>query len=121
MIITVQIILHKNDLLLVEWLDRDMPHRAWVTPDMVVSKDRNKKTAVVKNPKAGIPYGMDWSPLITLNATPRDVDRELKRVGIWTVDDLRAKPNEARSALQAVYGMEMSTLLMAVKAYESSG
>ena len=119
MVKTVQIILRKNDLLLVEWQEMGMPYRAWVTPDMVVEDRPKGKTTTVKNPGAGIPYGMDWSPLIQVNATPRDFDRELKRVGIWTVQDLRDKPNEARSALQSVYGMDMAALLMAVKAYES--
>jgi hypothetical protein len=119
MVKTVQIILRKNDLHLVEWKEQEMPHRAWVTPDMIAEKSENGKTATVKNPIAGIPYGMDWSPLISINATPRDFDRELKRVGIWTVQDLHDRPNEARSALQSVYGMDMAALLMAVKAYES--
>ena len=121
MVKTVQIILRKNDLLLVEWKEQEMPHRAWVTPDMVVENRPTGKTTTVKNPMAGVPYGMDWTPLIQTNATPQDFDRELKRVGIWTVQDLYDRPNEARSALQSVYGMDMAALLMAVKAYESSG
>lgn len=116
---TAQIILRKNDLHLVEWKDQDKPHRAWVTPDMVVSKADNGRELVVKNPSAGVPYGMDWTPLIQISATPEDFDRELKRVGIWTVQDLYDKPNEARSALQSVYGMDMAALLMAVKALET--
>lgn len=119
MIKTVQIILRKNDLHLVEWKEQDKPQRAWVTPDMIVSEDPPSRSMVVKNPGAGIPYGMDWTPLISISATPEDFDRELKRVGIWTVQDLYDKPNEARSALQSVYGMDMAALLMAVKAYET--
>jgi len=119
MVKTVQIILHKNDLHLIEWQEMGKPHRAWVTPDMIESK--SGKTAVVKNPGAGIPYGMDWTPLITLSATPEDFDRELKRVGVWTIQDLRDKPNEALSALRSVYGIDMAVLLQAVKALESSG
>ena len=114
---TVQIILRKNDLHLVEWRERQMPHRAWVTPDMIVSK--SDKQAVVRNPRAGIPFGMDWTPLISISATPEDFDRELKRVGIWTIEDLRARPNEVISALQAVYGMDLAALFRAVKEYES--
>lgn len=116
---TVRIILHKNDLHLVEWEDGGTYHRAWVTPDMMKSRDKQAKTATVSNPKAGVPYGMDWTRIVTLSATPRDVDRELKNAGIWTVADLRENPNGARAALQAVYGLDMAALMMAVKVFET--
>jgi hypothetical protein len=115
---TVRIVLHKNDLHLAEWEERGTFHRAWVTPDMMKSHDKIKKIAVVTNPNAGIPYGMDWTKLVTLSATPRDVDRELKNAGIWTVTDLRTNPNGARAALQAVYGFDMAALLTAVGEYK---
>ncbi|HUW94629.1 MAG TPA: hypothetical protein VMW58_02485 [Anaerolineae bacterium] len=116
---TVRIILHKNDLHLAEWQEGGSYHRAWVTPDMFKSYDKIGKSAVVTNPSAGIPYGLDWSRMVTLSATPRDVDRELKNAGIWTAEDLRENPNGARAALQSVYGFDMAALLMAVKEYEN--
>lgn len=113
-----QIVSRKNDMTLVEWREDDYPFRAWVTPDMIVSE--SGKEIIVEEPGAGIPYGMEWRHLVTLSATPTAVERELRRVGIWTVSDLRAKPNEARSALQAVYGYDMAALFNAVKVFEKS-
>ncbi len=116
--ILTQIILRKNDLLLVEWLDGEMPMRAWVTPDMILS--HSGKEAIVENPRAGIPYGMEWRQLVLLHATPIGLEAELKKQGIWTISDLRTKTPQAVSAIQSVYGVEIATLLNMAKAYEST-
>lgn len=113
----VQIIRRKNGLLLAEWLDGDMPKRAWVSADMI-REDRGT-TAWVVRPDAGVPYGVEFWRLLRLNkVSPEDVDKELKRRGIWTIADLRANPNVALSAVQAVYGLNLSVLLAAADKYE---
>ena len=110
-----KIIQRKNGVLLVEW----MYSRAWVTPDMIVSQD--DEIAHVINPSAGIPYGVDFAQIINeigMEASPENIDREFKRRGIWTIADLRARPQEAVSAIQAAYRMDLGRVLQAAKAYE---
>lgn len=111
--IRVQILLRKNDLALVQWTEGNTPSRAWVTPDMIVSEDG--KEAIVTEPKAGIPYGVEWSRLVTFHATPQEFERQLKMQGIWTVADLREHPDGVRSALQATYGIDATALGRAVR------
>lgn len=110
------VIARKNDLLLVEWEERGSISRAWVTPDMVL--ENKGPTATVVNPKAGIPYGMDWTRVGPMGVTPNDIDRELKRRGIWTIEDLRSKPNEVIGALQAAYGLDLARLLTWAKEFQ---
>ena len=116
--VEVKIVLRKNNIYLVEWTESGNPNRAWVTPDMVVSE--TSETAIVNNPSAGIPYGANFAEMITLFATPEDVDREFKRRGIWTIADLRAKPQDALAAIQSVYRVDLARVLQAAKMYEES-
>lgn len=113
----VRVVRRKNGLLLVEWQEGDLPKRAWVTPDMVL--DDQESVAVVDNPSAGIPYGVEFWRLVEMAATPQDLDRELKRRGIWTAEDLRAHPNVVLSALQDVYGVDLAALYQAVSRLEN--
>ena len=114
--IKTKIVQRKNGITLVEWTDQATPKRAWVTPDMIVEEAGT--SAVVDKPDAGIPYGVDFSHLIVLSTTPEDIDREFKRRGIWTIADLRARPQEAVSAIQAAYRLDLGRVLQAAKAYE---
>ena len=109
----VQIILRKNDLYLVQWVEKGTPRRAWISPDMVVSETGQE--AIVSNPGAGIPYGVEWQHLFELRATPADLEKNLRLQGIWTVADLREHPDGVRSALQATYGLDVTALMKTVR------
>lgn len=113
----VQVIRRKNGLMLVEWNDAGQPKRAWVSGDML-RKD-NGETAQVEKPDAGVPYGVEFWRLIKLNkVSPQELDRELKRRGVWTIADLRANPNVAVAAIQSLFGLNVSALLTAADKYE---
>lgn len=113
----VQVIRRKANLMLVEWIDSEMPKRAWVSGDMVI-EDRGM-TALVARPEAGVPYGVEFWRLFTTNqVTPQDVDKALKRRGIFTIADLRANPNVALNAIMSVHGFNLSALLQAAEQYE---
>lgn len=110
------VVSRKNDLILVEWNDLGSPKRAWITPNMVV-EDKGA-TVTVRNPGAGIPYGMDWTRVGPMGVTPIDLDKELKRRNIWTIHDLRSRPNEVVGALQSAYGVDLARLLQWAKEFE---
>lgn len=116
--VEVQIVRQERDLILVEWRERNKSKRTWVTPDMIVTKTDN--VATVTNPGGGIPYGVEWHRLIDLGeTTPRKVEEELHRRGIWTIADLRSNPQEIVSALQSAYGFSRAQLLQAAERYEN--
>jgi hypothetical protein len=112
----VMVVGRKNDLMLAQWEHMGSPRRAWVTPDMIV--DDRGGVATVRDPNAGIPYGMDWTRVGPFGVTPVDIDRELKRRGIWNIEDLRARPNEVIGALMSAYGMDLARLLQWAKEFE---
>lgn len=94
----------------VEWREGDTPYRATL-PLVELTVDRDGKTAECAHPEWGIPYGEDFSALISPAATGETIDRELKKAGIWTAGDLLANPNGAAGALQRAYGVDLSALL----------
>lgn len=111
-LIRVQIIRRKSDLTLVQWEEDGAPMRAWVVPSMIVEADQN--SGLVRNPQEGVPYGERWNEFLEVaQVTPEMIDRELKRRGIWTIEDLEAKPNVARHCIQRVYGFDLAELLRA--------
>lgn len=80
--------------------------------------DRDGRGAECEHPEWGIPYGEDFSALVNPAATGESIDRELKRAGIWTVEDLLANPNGAAGALQRAYGVDLAALLGAARAIQ---
>lgn len=113
---TVQIISRKSGYVLVEWTDTDgRLRRAWIKPDMVWESGPLPR---VDRPERGVPYGMDFSRMITLSADSKTFDNALKRRGIWTIADLRTRPQEALGALHEAYGVDLAALLHAAKIHE---
>jgi hypothetical protein len=110
---TVRIIRRHNDLFLIQWAEVDDVHRGWIPESMV--EDLGNSTGQVENPAIAIPYGVQWSEHVSLAASPRDLEKELRRRGIWTTGDLRAQPQVAISCLQSVYGVDLAALLTAAK------
>jgi len=120
-LISCQVVRRKSDLALVEWEQDGAPKRAWATPSMVVEQVENSKSVVVRNPDEGVPYGERWQDLLpNPQVTPETIDRELKRRGIWTIDDLQANPNLARTCLQRAYGLDLGVLLTAASRKQKS-
>lgn len=114
--IPVQIIGSKNGLVLVQWTNSDNAlQRSWISRESLYQKGE-KVTA--RNPEQGVPYGVEVWRLIEMKASPKDFDRELKNRGIWTVADLRARPQEVLGALVAAYGVDLGTFYQALGKYE---
>lgn len=114
---SVQIIQSQNDLVLVQWTDDDgILRRNWVEASQLTNLQGRR--AEVKNPNEGILYGVEFWRLIKLKASPKDFDRELKQRGIWTIADMRSRPNEVVGALVATYGVDLAAVLLAADRYE---
>lgn len=109
----VQIVRQKGGFTLIEWEDDNRLYRSWVLPEMVVE-------GAVDRPKRGIPYGVDFSSLVDLQASTQTLDYELKRRGIWTYEDVLHRAQEVLSALQATYGVDLAELLKAAKQANNS-
>lgn len=112
---SVQTLQTKNGLTLVEWQADGRMYRNWIKVEDV---SHTSDGAQVVGPEKGVPYGFDFARLVKLSVTPQMIDTELKRVGIWTAEDLRTRTAEARVAIQSAYGVDLASLLNAVRAWE---
>lgn len=112
----VTVIRNKDGKSLVEWTYGQKLHRSWVPSDDVRTEGGESR---VERPSAGVPYGHNFTKSLTFSVTPDAIDAELKRRGIWTIEDLRARPNSALGALQTVYGVDMAALFQAADKFEA--
>jgi hypothetical protein len=64
----------------------------------------------------GIEYGVPWEAA-DIRVTPELVAAELRRRGIWTLEDLQAKPNEAIAAVMQAAGASLAALRRVAKQY----
>lgn len=115
----VRILQGQNDLVLVEWEDKDrILRRNWVARSKLVNI--TGRNAQVNNPESGFPYGVEFWRLVDMKASPKDFDRELKTRGIWTTADAQTRPNEVLGALVAAYGVDLTTFFQALVEYEKA-
>lgn len=110
----VKLIRRQNQAALVEWVDEDGRTQRCVIPAEMIQDGQAADDTLA----AGTPYGLPWANLVTLSASPADVEAELHRMNIWTGDDLRANTAGAVAALQRVYGVDLGQLLQAATRYE---
>lgn len=109
----VKVISRHGKSLLVEWVDGNGRYRRGYVP----------KTAVVDNvadPSVlamAVPYGVDWDdciePVIAPSAAA--IANELRRNGIYTLEDARNNGGTAVAALMRVYGIGLGLLVEAAE------
>jgi hypothetical protein len=98
---------------LVQWLTRKTLNRGYI-PAGAVSEE---STVEPDDLDAAIPYGVPWSSLITMTATPEALENRLHQIGVWTYDDLLANIQPVIGALQATYMVDFSALKRAAEGF----
>lgn len=115
--VPVQALSSRNGLTLVEWQDETGSlRRNWVKEK---SLEVTPEGTLAVDPGSGVPYGFDFARMIKLKATPQAVADELRRVGIWTLEDLRSRTAEVTNAFRSAYGVDTAQLLQAAEAWEN--
>lgn len=116
----VKVIIGSGGMSLIQWRsgEEEIPTRAWVRDEWIEEVGEDKFE--VSHPERGIPYGVDLAQLIELEeVTPRDISREVRRVGLWTIEDFRRNPDILRGALSAVYGLTIAKIFQALERHEA--
>lgn len=111
----VNIILKKNQVALVEYRTDKLKR---VSVPVSVIQNGMVDLDILE---MGIPYGENWTNLITLSATSLDLENELHEMGIWTAQQVIENPNRVLNALMAVYQIELSTILRIAKGVVKNG
>lgn len=100
---------------LVEYTDDTGPHRVTVPASALHDNGVDEAELAL-----GIEHGAPWEALLRLRVTPETVAAELRRRGIWTLEDLLSKPQEAKGAILALVGNQYAQLVNAARALEDS-
>ena len=108
---TIKIISKRGASALVEYDDKGQLKRATIPQADIVDNEVSSYKL-----KMGIPHGLDWAKLITLQATPELLEQNLRRAGIWTADDALNNAPKVLGAIQATYQLDLGKLLQAAKA-----
>ena len=108
----VQIIRRKSEYALVEWEVDGTLQRAWVPYSKIIGQVDTGNIVEVELPGEWPPYGERWDLLYEISqVTPELLDRELRRRGIWTIEDLLQNPSAAKLVLSKLYGLDVVKML----------
>lgn len=95
----------------VEYVEEPQTYRRVVVPAHTVAGETCPEDVL----QEGIPYGEDWASWITGEDVPGRVANELHRRGLWTLEQLLARPMEVQSAFVAVAAQDLSDFLRAIR------
>jgi hypothetical protein len=99
----VKVLARKGRSLLVEWRDEQGQQRSYVPLDSVVDIEGQ---TVCELAEMGIPFGVPWETLAhrlpAIDGTA--LQQELRRLGIWTLDDLNRSTAATNEAIRQVGG-----------------
>lgn len=102
----VKVISKQGEAALIEWFDDEsLIHRS-VVPVRFILEDN-----YCRHPERGIQYGEDFTALLTLTTTLRELDQALKNSGIWTLDDLFTKHSAAQGAFNLTLSKDFANLV----------
>ena len=103
----VTVIGRKSAAALIEYVDETgMPQRATV-PFSSLNGDNVSDEEIAMS----IPVGVAWDEIIHLVATPTDIQRELRRRGVWSPQDAISRPNDVTAAVAAAYSLDVAAII----------
>ena len=110
MMIDVKVINSRGQSALVEYIENGRLKRKTVPVKDVIDNQVNKY-----NLNLGISYGIEWSKLVKLNATPEQLEQNLRNAGIWTKEDALNNAQIVQGVLQKTYGIDYAAILRIAK------
>jgi hypothetical protein len=109
--VKVKIIARNQGMMVVEWVEDGQLKRGQLPQSDLNGADE------VDDEKLNwaMPWGEPWAEMVELKATSGQLEQELHKVGIWTLEDLQAYPDRAQSALLATYAIDYHKLLSLIR------
>jgi len=111
--IPVKVVARQGQSLLVEWMaDNGRYQRGYLPKSDVIDNEADPSKLAL-----AIPFGIDWSnclPEIT-PPSPESIANELRRAGIWSLEDARNNGAVAVGALMRVYRIGLGLLVEAAE------
>lgn len=110
-LIAIRVIERQGEAALVEWMVEGGDFNRGIVPIKSLTGDAVRSTILSK----AIPHGVKWEKFITLTASVQDIGRELRRRGIFTIDDLNQNPTALQKAIIDSLGKDISAFFQAVQ------
>jgi hypothetical protein len=106
-------VVHKaGETFLVEYVQKGKICRSYVP----VSDVDDDCMVSVETLAIATPYGFPWREIV-LEFNPTEFEQVLQKAGIWTVDDLRQKPQVALGVIASATNLNYGALLRAAKIF----
>lgn len=113
----VKVVARQGAAALVEWVE-DCPYGGPAYKRAIVpaseARARPGESVELANPDHGVPGGEPWEDLLMEGGVAEriawEIANELRRLGIWGVADLQARPRDAVAAFQRGYNMDVQRL-----------
>ena len=86
--IPVRVVGEKGESALVEYQVDGMYRRRYVPGKSVKDRERNRGEVSPITLGKGIVYGLPWEDFVEITATPESVANELRRRGVWYIEDM---------------------------------
>lgn len=117
----IKLLYKKKSAALIEYLEDGTPTRVSVpTEQILYNADKNVYEAPKELLRSGIPYGAPWEELFPdVHITGLDVEKELHKNGIWTVDDLRNNPKILQGVVMSLTSDILRATSKIIKNYSS--
>lgn len=117
----VKMLFRKKSATLVEYQKNGTPVRVSVPSNKVYPTTQNGEVEVTEATlREGIPYGVPWSiHLKDLVVKGEDIERELHKLGIWTLEDFRKNPGSLQNAILSVTAEVVRSIVQTVKEYSA--
>ncbi len=103
-----------DSVVLVEWIDGAGLHRAELAESAIAHLGNGQARVGADILAQAAPYGLPWESLVKLTATPEAVAVELRRMGVWSVEDMRRQPDAVQRAIMAAHRADINSLSRAV-------
>ena len=101
LIVKVKVIRHKGLSSLIEFYDEDENVKRAFVPSDAIFEDKGFSFVSAKDIEMSIPYGIPFEEGLSGTFTVRaeKVIQELKKAGIWTVEDYENNPGQIRAII----------------------
>lgn len=117
----VKLVFRKKAAALVEYQENGVPIRVSIPSNKAYQTINESEVEVSEKVlREGIPYGVPWAMHITETIVRGEqIENELHKAGIWTIEDFKKNPGAAQSAVLSATANITRSIMQTVKEYSS--
>lgn len=113
----VNVISSKNGSAVISWVEDGTLQKGIIPSELIIGNE-----VVDEYLTMAIPFGIDWAlalESVHRSVTVDDLAKELRRHGIWTLEDAQRNPQAVQGAILSAYGVSYATVMKAAEEYQN--